>query len=134
MVYDRAAKRKAQGKSWQGKTGVRVERRIKKNLALPIKDLSGIANPFDPLMFVALPLNAPGKQVKMGYVWDLFRRAVEVEGLVGALALLPEEKRTLYREHFEAHQLSFWNPAGIWAHWRPMLKELGLTDPNAWPL
>jgi hypothetical protein len=66
------------------------------------------------------------------YVWQLFKRAADVEGLMGALALLPEEKRTLYRKHLDANKQPWWNPDAIWANWPKMLDELKIASPAAW--
>lgn len=58
------------------------------------------------------------------FVWELFKCAVQDNGLPAALALLPLERRTLYRKHFKAHNQPWWQPDAIWAKWPGMLEEL----------
>jgi hypothetical protein len=131
-IYDRKAKRIANGKSWQGKEGMRVERRLK---APPIKsllELPQLPNPFASMQLVSMPDAPPSEQVKVLYVWDLFRRAADLQGFTAALALLPVEKRTLYRKHLDDYKQPRWNPTAIWANWPKMLDELKIAWPAAW--
>ena len=127
LIYDRGEKRKKQKKSWKGKEGVRVERRIRQPAANTLSKLPEFPNPFAGMSFVGMPGPPPEGQKSMHYVWDLFKCAVEVEGLSAALALLPEEKRTLYRAHLKAHANSWWDPAAIWQKWPTMLEKLKIT-------
>lgn len=79
QIYDRAAKRKAHHQDPTGKTGTRVERRIKNPANGALKLLKGFPNPFAIMKIVALPHEPPpGEQA---YVWELFRHAVEAVGL-----------------------------------------------------
>ena len=131
-IYDRKTKRIAQGKSWIGKEGMRIERRMKPPSIAKLTDLVKLPNPFKSMRLVSMPTAPPAEQTKMLYVWDLFRRAADAEGLVGALALLPEEKRTLYRKHLDANTQPWWNPDAIWKNWPKMLDELKIGTKSAW--
>jgi hypothetical protein len=131
-IYDRKDKRIAKQKSWENKQGMRIERRIK---TLPIEkltELPSLPNPFLGMNLVSMPEAPPSEQTKMLYVWKLFHRAADAQGLTAALALLPEEKRTLYRKHLNAHVQPWWNPKAIWANWPNMLDELKIASPTAW--
>jgi hypothetical protein len=131
-VYDRKEKRIAQNKSWHGKEGIRIERRIKSPPISKLTDLPILPNPFSSMMMVSLPKAPPSEQSKMLYVWDLFRRAADAQGLTAALALLPVEKRTLYRKHLDAHKQPWWDPEAIWSNWPVMLDELKLASFKSW--
>jgi hypothetical protein len=130
-VYDRKQKRIDLGKSWKGKEGARIERRLR-NTKLTLPDLPGMANPFAGMSLVGMPEAPPSEQTKMLYVWNLFRRAADTHVLATILALLPEEKKTLYRKHLEAHKKSWWTPDAIWASWPAMLDALKIASPTAW--
>mgnify|MGYP007071088879 CR=1 FL=1 len=126
QIYDRAAKRKAHHQDPTGKTGTRVERRIKNPANGALKLLKGFPNPFAIMKIVALPHEPPpGEQA---YVWELFRHAVEAVGLPTSLAVLPEKKRTVYRAHLKAHGKPWWDPHAMWSTWHSMVDELGLVS------
>ena len=131
-IYDRKEKRKAHKKSWVGKEGMRVERRIVMPGMHRLWQLPDFLNPFAAMQMVGMPKAPPEEQKTKAYVWDLFRRAVEVEGCAGALALLPEEKRTLYRAHLKAHTKSWWDPQAIWQKWPTMLAALKIAESDDW--
>ena len=131
VIYDRKAKRIAQGKAWKGKEGARIERRLR-NTTLTLPDLPGMPNPFKGMSLVGMPEAPPSEQTKMVYVWHLFRRAADTHLLATTLALLPPEKKTLYRKHLKAHEKSWWDPKAIWAHWPAMLDELKIASATAW--
>jgi hypothetical protein len=129
-IYDRKEKRIAKGKPWQGKEGIRIERRFKVPPVTKLPELPQMLNPFSEMKMISMP-GPPPKEAKP-YIWHLFRHAVEVQGLQAALALLPEEKRTLYRKHLAAHTQPWWNPDAIWANWPTMLNELEIASAKAW--
>ena len=81
---------------------------------------------------ISFPLAPPSEQVKMLYIWDLFRCTVEVKGLQAALAMLPEDKRTVYRKYLGAHGQPWWDPKAIWANWPVMLDELKIGSATSW--
>ena len=131
MIYDRGAKRKAKGKSWQNKVGVRVERRLR-NLAIGLNQLPALKNPFSGMEMVKRIVGPPPGEMKQPYIWALFLDAAETTGLPAALAKLPVKKRTDYRAHCKKHCVDWWGPEALWAGWQPMLKELKIADPKAW--
>ena len=131
VIYDRKEKRAFQGKSWEGKEGVRIERRLK-TPQLSLKELDDLPNPFKGMNMVSMPEAPPSEQKKMLYVWNLLWRAADAQGLPAALALVPEEKRTLYRKHLKDYTEPWWEPLGIWQKWKPMLDELKIASPKAW--
>ncbi|MCH8685868.1 hypothetical protein [Pedomonas mirosovicensis] len=129
-IYNRKAKRIAHGKPWKGKEGVRIERRLK-GKHWPLKQLCNLPNPFASLNMIARHVGPPEGEHKP-YIWELFLRAAEHTGLPAALALLPAEKRTLYRKHLNGQALGWWDVEAIWANWPPMLDELKIASPKAW--
>ncbi len=130
QIYNRKAKRVAQGKQGAGKDGVRVERRLK-NQQVPLLDLPSLANPFASLSLVARHPSKPQMEGKE-YIWRLFLNAAEHMTLSAALDLLPVEKRTAYRSHFKAQAMAWWNVDAIWEQWPAMLQELGIASPTSW--
>jgi hypothetical protein len=130
QIYNRKAKRIAQGKPWAGKEGVRVERRLK-NQQMPLMDLPSLSNPFASLTLVARHPLKPPKEANE-YVWRLFLNAAEHMTLPAALDLLPVEKRTAYRAHLKTQAMKWWNVDAIWGHWPAMLHELGIASPSSW--
>lgn len=129
QIYDRGEKRKALGQDPTGKSGARVERRIKNPANGALKLLKGFPNPFAAMNIVALPdAPPPGEQA---YVWELFRHAVEAVGLPTSLAVLPEKKRTIYRAHLKAHGKLWWDPQTIWSKWPDMVDELKIAGQHA---
>jgi hypothetical protein len=124
-VYDRGAKRKAQNSEKPGKVGVRIERRLKK-VHVPLKDLASYKNPLAGFDLVERCPGPPPGEAKP-YIWDLFLAAANQTSLMHALALLPKEKKAIYRQHMEQYVQPWWKPAESWAHWPTMLKELMLA-------
>lgn len=118
-IYDRGAKRKAKGKGWQGKNGVRVERRLKK-ISLPLSELGSLDNPLEAIAFVKRSPPAPPEE-KKPFIWSLFLHAASANGLPHALALLPIDKRTMYRKHLAKHPLEWWDAVGTWKNWPTQL-------------
>ena len=131
-IYDRKEKRKAHKQPWIGKEGMRIERRIKAPPITMLKDLVHLPNPFTAMNMVSMPISPPPESQKFLFIWDLFRKAAEANGLTAALALLPEERRTLYRKHLAANIQPWWNPDAIWANWPAMLDELKIGSPGSW--
>jgi len=131
-IYDRKVKRIAQNKPWKGKEGMRVERRIKAPPIEKLTELAKLPNPFSAMCLTSMPKAPPAESKTMLYVWDLFKQAVQVQGLTAALALLPQERRTLYRKHLADHKQPWWNPDAIWQGWPIMLDELKIGSPTAW--
>lgn len=129
-IYDRGAKRKAQGKGWQGKVGVRVERRLR-NPAIKLHELPTMANPFASMCMVK-KVAEPPSATKQTYIWSLFMDAAETIGLATALAKLPVKKRTAFRKHLANHLQPWWDAETSWSEWPTMLSDLKIANPNAW--
>ncbi|MDR3425831.1 hypothetical protein [Silvimonas sp.] len=125
MIYDRAAKRKTKNSEKPGKVGVRIERRLKK-VKFPLKDLASYKNPLAEFALVERCPGPPPGEAKR-YIWDLFMAAANQTSLTHALALLPKEKKALYRQHMQQHVQPWWKPEESWAHWPTMLKKMMLT-------
>lgn len=130
-IYDRGVKRKAKGQHSPEYHGTRVERVLRPNGKLAVKDLAGLPNPFSGLAFIKLPSARPPDE-KKDYLWQMFRDTVRVRGLPSALKLLPVEKRTAYRKWLAAHPEDWWSPDEIWKHWVNTVTVDGLDDPNFW--
>jgi hypothetical protein len=123
LIYSRDAKRKAKKQSWSKPPEVRVERRLRTQ-NLNFSNLADLPNPFDAFK-IARPLQGPPTG-EPNYVWNFFKDSVEVRGLVAALALLPEKKRTLYRKHIGQWPHPKWDKDVIWSQWPEMLADLNL--------
>lgn len=130
-IYDRGVKRKAKGQVGVEYHGTRVERVLRLNGSLAVKDLVKLPNPFAGLAFVELP-SAPPPTEKKQYIWQMFCDTVSVRGLPAALKLLPVEKRTAYRKWLAAHPERWWSPEDIWTHWTNTVTVDGLDDPDFW--
>jgi hypothetical protein len=130
-IYSRKAKRKAQGKSWKDKTGVRIERAVKPGKPVLVKDLPALPNPFDSLTLMTVMPPMPEGEAKP-YIWELFKCAVEQNGIPVALGLLPEDKRKLYRDHLDTFCAEWWDPEEIWKNWLLMLDDLSIADQTKW--
>lgn len=129
-IYDRAAKREAQHKGWQNKSGIRIERRLR-NPGLLVSGLASLDNVFAGISMVEVLVDPSNGEKAKPYIWSLFLCAVEQRGLVAALGLLPPDKRTMYRAHYATHTHSWWNPEAIWKQWTDMLDETGLLSLGA---
>ena len=127
-VYDRGAKRKAYNSDPTGKTGVRIERVLMKQKKLTMANLVELPNPLTDFTLVER-CPGPPRGEKKSYIWDLFMSAANQVSLTQALALLPIEKRTLYRKHLKKHVQPWWNPKESWKHWPAMLESLGMVLP-----
>lgn len=130
QIYDRGAKRKAKGQPHAGKEGVRVECRLR-YLKLPIEDLSQLSCPFGRLTPVHAYCDCPPFEKKL-YLWQFFLDSVSLRGLPAALKLLPEQKRTRYREFLKQNVIEQWDLEGIWSQWQQVLGELRIADLDTW--
>lgn len=126
LIYDRSEKRKALDQDPTGKCGTRVERRIKNPAHHALAELKTFPNPFVGMNFVGFP-GAPPSEAKP-YIWQLFCHTAASTSLGTALAMLPEDKRTAYRQHLKAHTVSWWDPNAIWANWSTMLDEMKIAS------
>lgn len=130
MIYDRAAKRSAQGKAWQGKKGIRVEKRLR-NPGIFLRDLSKLSWPLAGLHMVKMIPGPPACEPK-SYIWQYFLAKAEQAGMAAALALLPEAKRTKYRKHLKQQALPLLDEKLIWPRWANTLAELKISDAKYW--
>jgi hypothetical protein len=127
LLYNKKLKRLSQGQPWVGKSVVRLERRLRNP---PIKNLSGLhslPNPFNALLLTEVTTSPPSGETKP-WVWELFKDSIIQRGLPNALALLPKERRTLYREHFKNHPHQLWDPVAIWMNWPAVVKQSELDQ------
>ena len=77
-------------------------------------------------MFIYSELRAarcPPGEVKQDYIWQLFQDSAEKRGLEVALALLPKNKRTMYRQHLTSSKPIWWGPDTIWLGWKAYLEQ-----------
>ncbi|WP_204378160.1 hypothetical protein [Tardiphaga robiniae] len=120
LIYNKKAQQLGQGKPWEGKATVRVERRMLNPAIKKLSSLPDLPNPFAALSLTEL-LNAPPTEKE--WLWSLFKDSVSVRGLPAALARLPKAKRTLYRKHLESQPHQLWGPSVIWTNWLAALGE-----------
>lgn len=130
LIYDRGEKRKSKGQPFLGKVGVRVERRITKLGNSPVSKIASFKNPFATITLLEKipplpPVEATSKPAKEH--WQLFCDSVRVRQLTNALAVISDERRTIYRKHLKQHAAPWWNPDAIWTHWPVMLEEMIFT-------
>jgi hypothetical protein len=130
IVYDRGGKRKKKKQYDKAGPCTRIERK-KSNLNLYVHELGKLTNPFSHVKFVDVPAIPPPDEVKE-YLWTLFTDAVAQRGLDPALKLLPQAKRTAYRNYISAQQQPWWKPGIIWYSWPKVLEDLKLTNPKFW--
>ncbi|KUR75645.1 hypothetical protein AQZ49_14370 [Novosphingobium sp. FSW06-99] len=130
VIYDRTAKRKAKGTMAPDKVGVRIERRLAKTSIL-LKHLDMLPCPYDDFSMVKRVPGPPAGGIKP-YVWTLLLNSAEHIGLPAALALLPEDARTVARKHLTQHIVAWWNVEVMWDSWQHMLGDLKLADTTAW--
>ena len=126
LLYNKKAHRLSQGKKWLGKAAVRIERRLLNPSPNKLYLLHKLANPFLVAQLVRMP-DAPTWEAKP-YIWSLFKDSVVVRGLPAALALLPLEKRTVYRKHLKLCEHELWSPHQIWSQWPACLAEYKLDQ------
>jgi hypothetical protein len=127
IIYDRGAKRKANGQSALGKTGVRIEHRLTK-VNYKVSEIALIPNPFQKMVLSKrLPAVPPDRAPKESD-WLQFCDSVQVRGLDNALALIPPQRRTVYRDHVKSEAAAWWQPDLIWKQWQPMLSSLGFVS------
>jgi hypothetical protein len=122
VVYNKKKQRLAQKQPWDGPSVTRVERRLRNPPISSLKELPNLPNPFHAMTLVEMP-DAPENE-KQKWIWQLFKDAVTVRNLPAALALVPKERRTMYRAHLEKHQHELWDPDAIWKNWPAALNEL----------
>jgi hypothetical protein len=134
QIYSRKAKRAVQGKAWQGKEGIRVERRLK-NPGIQLSALPGLPNAFASISMVqGLPDQPPATMGENWiYIWKLFKLAANSAGLEVALGVLPEERRKLFKHHIEKVAAApWWDVDAIWSGWKPMLEAYRICDKKSW--
>jgi len=73
-------------------------------------------------IYSELPGCPPG-EIKLEYIWQLFQDSAEKLGLEVALALLPKNKRTIYRQHLASSKPIWWDPDTIWLGWKAYLEQ-----------
>jgi hypothetical protein len=100
---------------------VRLERKLR-NPQMALKELLSLKNPFAALKLISTMPPAP--ETPAHWSWPLFLDAVAQRGLVAALLLLPEKRRTIYRKHLEQHQVDWWDSAAAWEHWPKTVSNL----------
>ncbi len=129
LIYSIKKKRLAKAQPWAGKSVIRVERRLRKPKEAKLAELATMQNPFASLVMTE---NIPGPPAgEKDWQWSMFQDSVNVRGLACALALLPSDRRTKYRQHLKKHQQPWWHPKAIWDNWPGMLESLKLDDPKA---
>jgi hypothetical protein len=127
-VYSKTKEQLAKGHTVCGPKLMRVERILRNPKIAMLKDLDQFENPFGSMvMTVPVPEPPPGEKPN---VWAAFEDSIKVRGLTGALALLPEERRTRYRKHLKTQPHPMWDPDTIWSHWPGLLKDLCLINPS----
>jgi hypothetical protein len=129
-IYNRKAKRIAQGKPWAGKQGIRVERRLI-NPGIAVTALPELLCAFSGIDMVQRHIGPPITEQKP-YIWHLFQNASEHMGMEAALGLLRVDKRKAYRKHLKANLVDWWDEDAIWAGWPKMLSDLKIANPYAW--
>jgi hypothetical protein len=127
LLYNKKLERLSKGQPWIGKSVARLERRLRHPPIVGLNGLHMLPNPFKAILLTEIPTNHPPGEAKP-WVWEMFKDCVIQRGLPGALALLPKEKRTLYRDHLKNHPHQLWDPVAIWKNWPAVVKqsELGL--------
>ena len=131
VIYSKDKEQLSKGKHHCGPSIVRVERRLRHPAVKLLKNLHQLANPFAAMMMtMQSPEPPPGEKLSR---WTMFLDSVSVRGLAAALALLPEERRTMYRKHLKTQAHSAWDPDAIWNQWPGLLKDLCLVDPSKYP-
>jgi len=129
VIYDRKAKRIAKSKSWHGKEGVRIERRLRlPNLML--EDLPDLVNPFTQLTLIARYVPQPHFEKNRGK-WLRFICAVHGMGLAPALATVPEARRKKYREHLKSCAMDTWNHDTLFQNWKAYQLQSRIADLTA---
>src|SRR5690606_23803462 len=95
-VYSKKKEQIAKGKTWDGKSVVRVERTLR-NPNLMVNDLGKLKNPFQVLVMSPHALTAPlDLEPKKLQAWSMFIDSCAQRGAVAALALVPESRRAEY--------------------------------------
>lgn len=130
-VYSKKKEQLVKGHAFCGPSVVRVERMLRNPKIVALKNLDQLDNPFvSMVMTIPLPGPPPGEKPNR---WAMFEDSIKVRGLAAALALLPEDRRTMYRKHLKTQAHLMWDPAAIWSQWPGLLKDLCLIDPSKYP-
>ncbi|MEF2548336.1 hypothetical protein VQ045_14320 [Aurantimonas sp. E1-2-R+4] len=125
LIYDKEAELIAKGASWEGKTRVRIERRLR-NPSITLKGLHKLKNPFAGTTLVQnFPPPPPGGKE---WEWSMFEDSVRFRGVDKALSLLPKDKKAKYRKHLKACQVTWWDAEVVWNNWPATLKALVVGD------
>jgi hypothetical protein len=122
LLYNKKLQRLAQGKPWVGKSVTRLERRLRNPHINGLSGLHLLPNPFKGLLLTEVTTDPPSGE-KKSWVWELFKDSVLQRGLPSALALLPKERRTLYRGHLNKNAHPLWDPIAIWENWPTVIKQ-----------
>ncbi|MEC5414790.1 hypothetical protein [Aurantimonas sp. C2-4-R8] len=121
IVYNKKLETISKGQKWDGKTVVRIERRLR-NLKMNVFGLNKLPNPFEDTVLVQnFPPPILGEKA---WQWTLFEDSVRFRGLDKALALLPPARKAKYRKHLMAHSLTWWDADVVWTKWKYALKPL----------
>jgi hypothetical protein len=132
-IYDRGKKRKAKGQGWSGPITTRVERKLRPQPKLQLADLASLKNPFADITLLPSAIGPPPDEPDTKeYLWTLFQDSIQIRGLVAALKLLPEVKRTTYRKWLAQHPAEWWKPHVIWSHWPKYISDIQISDPHEW--
>lgn len=129
QIYSRLAKRTAQNKSTKGKTGIRVERRLK-NQSIGFQELKTLPCVFVGMNLIKRDLAPPSKFPED--LWTMFVLAAKNAGLSNALSHLPTHRRTVLRGHLKDQLVSAWDIDAIWRSWPKMLQDLKIADLQKW--
>ncbi|MCC4299578.1 hypothetical protein [Aurantimonas coralicida] len=125
LIYNKKAEQIAKGVAWEGKSAVRIERRLR-NPSITLKSLSKLKNPFSGTTLIQnFPPPPPnGKE----WEWSMFEDSVRFRGVDKALSLLPPDRKAKYRKHLKACPVTWWDPELVWKNWPLALEALIVGD------
>ena len=103
-----------------------------KALKRKLTSLGELPNPFKGMFIYSKLPGCPPGEIKQEYIWQLFQDSAEKRGLEVALALLPKNKRTMYRQHLASSKPIWWDPETIWLGWKAYLDQTQLANPKSW--
>ncbi|PCJ61498.1 MAG: hypothetical protein COA65_00620 [Rhodospirillaceae bacterium] len=124
-AYDKALQQEEDeiGQTYQGVVHTRVEFRVKTQV--PIVKLASLASPLSKLdVFDCVAVAPPEKD----HNWWHFVDSCRHRGIDGALDILPDGKRKLYKAALNKSLHTMWNPEKLWSYWPDVLKKSGLLD------
>lgn len=124
LVYNKKKEQLAKGKSWEGKSVVRIERCLRNPSTKKLTQLLSMPNPFAG-MHMTQNMPPPPSDEKPAS-WSMFEDSVHVRGVSNALALLPVERRKKYRDYLKTHGKPWWDPEAIWSNWPEGVESSGL--------